>query len=260
MLRYLFLLTFLSSEIAKGQDLEFLSEVPIEKPFLGSLDRKGALFLAEHPGVVNKYSKDGELELTYSPPRISKIGLIEAWSTLDVLVFYSGFQSVSILNRFLVPITEVSLEDKIGFARLATISNESNLWVIDDSDFSLKLLDLQLDQTTISTPFNQILDPVDYDITYLREYQNQLFILDKNSGILIFDNLGNHLRTIEVSGLDFIGFLNDELYYSDSLNLKIKNIYTEEERSIPLPEVGTVLMSRERIFLIQDDVLKVYAY
>lgn len=243
-----------------GQELRLINEFEVDEPQSASLDRKGSLFIAERSGIINKYGSGGEIDLTYSASRNSKITLLEAWSTLDVLVFYGGYQSVTILNRFLSPITEVSLQDKIGFARLATFSGESNLWVIDDSDFSLKLLDLSLDLITIVTPFNQILDPDDYDISYIREYQNLLFIVDKNTGILVFDNLGNYLRTIEAKGLTFTGFINDEIYYAIDNELTLVNIYSEEQRTINLPSDGMALVSNDKVYLIGERTVKVFSY
>ena len=237
------------------------SEFPIEKAASASLDRKGALFVATATGTVNKYSSDGEFELTFSAARNSKIGLVEAWTTLDIMVFYAGFQSVTLLNRFLAPITEISLRDKVGFARLVTSNYESNLWVIDDSDFSLKLIDLTLDQVTINTPFNQVLDPESYDISFLREYQNLLFIVDQSSGVLVFDNLGNYLRKISVgAGIEFVGFLNNELYYSRDQELVFIDIYTGDRRSLPLPSSGLVLATASRIFLLKGSRVELYSY
>jgi len=110
------------------------------------------------------------LELTYSTPKRGAVTLIGAWPTLNVLLFYQDFQSITLLDRFLAPIADIDLNDKIGFARLATFNFESNIWLIDDSDFSLKLWDRRLDQIAVVTPFNLLLNPEDYEITFMREY------------------------------------------------------------------------------------------
>ena len=83
-----------------AQRLKKLKEVDINEPVAVSVDRRGSVLIADRSGSINKYSNEGVFELNYSPNRNTKVSLIEAWTTLDVLVFYEGIQSIAILNRF----------------------------------------------------------------------------------------------------------------------------------------------------------------
>lgn len=243
-----------------SQNLQKIREVGIENPVAVSMDRNGSLLVADKNGSMNKYSIEGEKELNYSPQRNGRITLLEAWTTLDILAFYGGLQSVTILNRFLTPTFTIDLAPFIGYARLATYNYESNIWAIDDSDFNLKLLDLALNRVTISTPLNLILDEGSYDIRFIREYQNLLFIGDYNTGILIFDNLGNYLRTLDVKAVDYFGFVKNEIYYLIENNLIFRDIYTNEEHSLAIPKARHYLVSNDRLFIFSKDTMAIYQY
>ena len=242
------------------QNLQRIKEVRIQEPVAISMDRNGAIFIAHRGGSISKLSKNGEIELKYSPERNGGVSLLEAWTTLDILVFYEGLQSLTLLNRFLTPISTTDLSSHIGYARLATFNYESNIWVIDDSDFSLKLLDTSLNRVTINTPLNLILDQENYQLTFIREYQNLLFIGDLNTGVLIFDNLGNYIRTINVDGVTFFSFIENEIYYKIGDELIFKDIYSNVERRIDIFPAVYYLVSKNELYLFTKDEMAIYSY
>ncbi|MEQ9423474.1 MAG: hypothetical protein RJQ09_03580 [Cyclobacteriaceae bacterium] len=243
----------------RSQAIEKLKEIKINEPISVSSDRNGNIFLSDRYGNLNKYSSEGELELTYSTPQRGGATLLEAWPTLNVLLFYQDFQSITVLNRFLAPIQELNLNDLVGFARLATFNFQSNIWLIDDSDFMLKLYDRQLGQITISTPLNLILDQNDSDISFIREYQNQLFIADRNNGILIFDNLGNYLKKLPYTGVNSFTFLGNEMHFLMGKKLLIYNIYSQKEQSVEVPTSNFVLSIDGKLYLFQKDKFLIYS-
>ncbi len=256
----LLLLFFSISILGFNQDLQKIKEVAITDPVGVSLDRSGSIFVAHKRGSISKFSKTGEVELVYSPERNAAITLIEAWTTLDILTFQEGIQSLTLLNRFLTPISVINLSTHIGYARLATFNYESNIWVIDDTDFSLKLLDTSLDKVTINTPLNLILNEDDYQLTFIREYQNLLFIGDLNTGVLVFDNLGNYLKTLAAEKIKFFGFIENEIYYHLGDELILTDIYTITERRINVPRAKYYLVTKDQLYAFRNDRLEIYEY
>jgi len=242
-----------------GQEGQLLRQVEIKGAVSISQDRNGSIYISDKFGTLNRYSSSGDLELTFSTPTRGAVTLLEAWPTLNVLLFYQDFQSITLLNRFLTPIADIDLNGKVGFARLATFNFESNIWIVDDSDFTLKLWDRQRDQITISTPFNLILNPDNYDITFMREYQNQLFISDRKSGILIFDNLGNYLRTLPYEDVKYFNFSGNEIYFMTEKKLTYYNLYSSEKREVEVAESKFALHQREGLVLIDENQANFYA-
>lgn len=227
-----------------------------------SIDRYGLMYLADEEGNIYKYDSTGALLITYSPPKKADVTLIEAWRNVNIFIFYRTFQEYVFLDRFLAPSPNARLEStNVGFARLATFSYDNNMWLIDETDFSLKKYNLTYNKIDLNTPLDLLLDPMLYDMNSLREYQNLVFINDKNSGILVFDNMGNYKTKIPVKGLTSIGFYNDEIYFPEGDKIRFINMYTYSERTEPLPETGPfqyILYSKSRMYLFRSNSVEVY--
>lgn len=259
----IYLLLFLLSISSFCQQLELVSEVAIATPTSVSLDRYNHIFVADAKGNVTQYDENGKSLLRFSPSRVSGISLIEAWKSVQLFVFYRDFQQYTFLDRFLSPLQQSTMDENVvGFARIATVSSDDNLWIFDDTDFSLKKYDLQSQSITIHSPLGLVLDTKDYDITFMREYQNMLLISDRNTGILVFDNLGNYKKKLPFKGLAFFGLLNEELYFTDESQVRFFHLYNLTERTIALPKASAsalrVLAFDDKLALLYKEKLVIY--
>lgn len=203
-----------------------------------SIDGYANLYLTNDKGAIFGYdSLLKPLNLEYSPEKIASITLLESRNPLRMFVFYREFQEYTLLDRFLTvkQVAKLPIE-KIGFARLATPSADNHLWILDDNDFSLKKFDLQTETVSFNTPLDLLLGNGNYDIVFMTEYQNQLFLVDKYAGILIFDNMGNFRRKIIAENLSYISFEGEMLWFTDNNSIFSENIYkTNSATVIALP-------------------------
>lgn len=250
---------------SEGQKLTWEKVKTIENTFpitAVSMDRYGLFYAANEQGNIYKYDSTGALLFTYSPPKKSDITLLEAWRNVNIFVFNRSFQEFVFLDRFMSPSTTNKIKSStVGFARLATTSNDNNLWLIDETDFSLKKYNLNSGNIDLSTPLDLVLDPSVYEMNFMREYQNLVFLNDKNSGIFIFDNMANYKTKIPVKGLSMIGFYNDELYLQEGDSLTFINIYTYAERKESLPELGNfqyIVYTASRLYLFNEKSIYVF--
>jgi hypothetical protein len=220
------------------------------------------LYVAESNGDIHKIDTLGNNLLTWSPQKKAELTLIESWRNVNVLLFYRNFQEIIFLDRFLANNSTIKISqfEEIGFARLATQSSDNNLWVIDEQDFSLKKFNLTFNQVSHTTPLDLILDPEQYDLSYLREYQNQLYLVDKQQGILVFDIMGNYKNKLPARGITYTNFLNDELYYTIQDSLYFVHLYSFKRRAVALPNKGAkaVLAGNKRLYLIFDKRVELY--
>lgn len=258
----LYFLGYVSSQ-SQAAEWEKVKTVSLSAPVsVVSIDRYGLFYLADEEGNIFKYDSTGALLITYSPPKKADVTLLEAWRNVNIFVFYRSFQEYVLLDRFLSPSPNTRIEAaSIGFARLATFSYDNNIWVIDETDFSLKKYNLSYSKTDLNTPLDLLLDPSLYDMNFIREYQNLVFINDKNSGILIFDNMGNYKTKIPIKGLPTIGFYNDEIYFQEGGKIRFINIYTYAERTEDLPvnkSFQFILYSKSRLYLFRNNEVEVY--
>jgi hypothetical protein len=253
----------LSDLFGQASEWEKWTTIPCSFPITAvSVDRYGFLYTANELGNIYKYDTTGVVLLDYSAPKKAEITLLEAWRKMNVFVFYRSIQEYVFLDRFLAPSPNGKLKaSSIGFARLATPSYDNNLWVIDETDFSLKKYNLLSGIIELSTPMDLLLDPSHYDLNYIREYQNIVFVNDKNSGILLFDNMGNYRTKIPVTGLSMLNFYNDEICFLESNKLKFINSFTFSEREEVLPESDDYTYfayATSRLYLVTKKGISVY--
>ncbi len=245
-LKYFFSALLLASLVAASsrltaQSLIHSHSTPIKAPVAVSTDRQGNIYVADTKGSLNKYEQNGRPIVHFSPQKLAVPSLVEAWFGLQTFIFYREFQQYTLLDRFLNPTPNYRFpEEIIGFARMTTLAPDNNLWIFDDSDFSLKKFNPRQNSIVSKNPLDLLLNLRDYDITYMREYQNNLYINDRNSGILVFDNLGNYRKKLPFSGLDSFGFADDELFYFKDGRLHFFHLYSFAERTIQLPPIKDI--------------------
>lgn len=231
--------------------------VPWPQPERIAVDRLGQLYTTDSRGNVNRYDSLGQFQLTFSAPRPAPVTLLEPWNAVRIFVFYREQQQYQILDRFLSESPLKNFPSELGFVRLATLSNDNNLWVVDDADFSLKKVDWQTGRILLSSPLELLLPGGNYDLSYLREYQNQVYIVDRKSGLLIFDNMGNYQKTWALPGLSYLFFQGENLLYSDDKALYRRPLYRVEapHKLAELPGVGPAFAHQNRLWWWHRGVL-----
>jgi hypothetical protein len=260
----LVLLLLAGARPGRAQQFTLVQSVPVRQPQAVSIDRLGQVYVADQQNNLHKFSPQGERLFTFSPPQRGRLTCVEAWNPVKTLLFYDDRQQIILLDRFLTPITTVRLADLTdGLVRLATLAPDDQFWIFNESDFSLSRIDPRYPEARLSTSLNPILPQAPYDLRLLREYQNHLYLLDRNSGIYIFDNMGNYKKKLPVQGLDYLGFKGDEGYYLKHGQLVFFNLYTWQERTFPLPAAQPyrqVLAGDKKVYLLSEAHLDVYHF
>jgi hypothetical protein len=220
------------------------------------------LYISDKRGNINKYDTLGVFLLNFSPQKLGNVTLIEASNTIKIFAFYRDFQEYVTLERFLGPMPNSALnEEQIGFARIATLASDYNLWIVDETDFALKKYDRQFHKVLYKTALDLLLDAQDYDITFLREYQNNLYISDKNSGILVFDSFGSFRKKIPFKEIDYFAFHEDELYYLQKDTLCFFHLYQFTTRKIPLPaekKYKNAFVFNRKLYALRPEGIDIY--
>ncbi|UII33052.1 hypothetical protein LVD17_04320 [Fulvivirga ulvae] len=242
-----------------GQQLIPVDSTIIDTPVSASIDRLNHIYIADKKGNLNQYSNTSLIQ-TFSPQQTGSITLVEAWNPLKIFVFYADFQEYAFLDRFLSASQRFKAPELSRFSGMMTMSTDNNLWIVDYINFGLRKYNISFGDYTINTPFDLILDPDKYEITFIREYQNLVFISDKNSGILVFDNLGNYLKKIQVKGVSHFSFTGDDLYYIAEGALISTNIYSGKKSALPLPKEAlfAFLYEDNKLALVSENMLTGY--
>ena len=210
--------------------------IKLPNPGAASLDRRGALYVADADNNLRQYGPEGLPLNTYAPAQPGHAAQVEAWNVTTTLVFNDDRQQLVLLDRFLVPITEVRLADYVdGTIRAATLAPDNRIWLLDESNLVLREFDPNTLRVVQNTPLDLLIGRSRPDFRFLRQYQNNTYLVDRSTGIYVFDNLGNFKKKLPFTGLSTVGFLGDELYYLDAGAIHFFHLYTLVERRVALP-------------------------
>ncbi len=250
------------AEVYSQDSLIFFKHVPASGLDKVSQDSYGNLYISDIKGNINKYDSLGNYLINYSPQKLGTVTLLEAWNTIRIFVFYRDFQGYTILERFLGPMPSNDLnQEQIGFARQATLASDFNLWVIDETDFTLKKYDRQFNRVVNKTSLDLLLDVREYDISFLREYQNNLYVNDRNTGVLVFDAFGSYKKKIPFKGIDFFSFHDNDLFYLQNDTIRFFDLYLFTEKTMTLPtgmNYKRVLIHDRKLYAIRPDGFDIY--
>ncbi|WP_276497868.1 hypothetical protein [Pontibacter litorisediminis] len=262
-------LALLAPLLAQAQDtlqapvLTYSHSLGISSPTTISQDRNGYVYLLDERLNLLRLNPAGQPVDTYSPPARGRISSIHAWNPMKIALFYEGSQEITLLDRFLRPISTTDLLDLQyeGTAKVAAPAGDLGYWLFDETSLTLSKLNPAMRQVTVETPLNLLLNREQFDVRQLREYQNMVYLLDYNSGVLVFDNLGNYKRTLPYPNLRHIGFRNNELYFVRDGKLYFLDLYTQKARLLALPqqqEYISALVGDKRLYLFTKSTAEVY--
>lgn len=253
-----------ASPPAAAQQLRLQASLPLAQAQLVSIDQLGQVYVAGKNNILYKLDARGKGLQTYSPTQQGQLRGVEAWNPNKTLLFYEDRQQVVLLDRFLAPMATIRLADlDPGLVRLATLSSDDQLWVLNESDFSISKIDPRYPDARLSTRLNQILPRSAHDFRLLREHQHHLYLLDRHSGLYTFDNMGTFKKKLPLTNLSHLGFLGDEAYFLREGKLVFFNLYSGRETAYALPPGSAyqqVLAADKVLYLFSDHQLDIYQF
>ncbi len=261
MVKILLLAVLLSMNDRSDKKLRFVRSTKIDSPSKVSVDQAGNIYVADQTGNLFLFDPEGTLQSDYSPPHPARISLLEAWQGLRIFLFFRDLQQYAFLNRFLINPKGNYDFSNTGFVEMAAPSSDNNIWLIDQTDFSMKKYLIFQQQTGSSTPFDLLLDPEHYEIDFIKEYQNKVFVADKNSGILLFDNFGNFIKKYNQPGLKEFNFFDNYLYFIDKSQIVLIDLYNDNRQTVPLPAAKNyrhLIVFGDRYYLFDENGMDIY--
>lgn len=259
----IFCLCFVSAAFAQ---LQKVKELPLSNISAASVDRLGNFYFVLPSGKIQKYDPNGNL-LDESVAITSPLTLIEPWNPLKVFTYSNQTKKYSFWDHHLSILEEKLLEPSLSIDPLLVCpANENNkAWILDAADFSLKRVDLLTHKIEIEKLLPAEWIDENTNFVFMREYQNRLFILDKNNGIRMLNKLAIPITTIDNSnGLTFFNFLGEELCYKNGKDILLIDLYSGVSRkAATLPNPKTIfetIITDERLVVIRQTTVEFFLF
>lgn len=252
------ILFFLLPFFANAQFKKIKSFEVKDKIISASVDRPGDLYIVLHSNIIEKYSVDGTLLASSTNTTLPT--LFDPRDGARLFTYKKEAQSYQFLSPLLEEVTSAKINQAFAIAPyLACTFGDQGLAILDSADWSVKRVNLRTSIVNMEASIQSFVSDKTR-ITFMREYQNFIFLLDRNKGIMVLNSIGKLIKTIEVKGLKYFSFIGEELYYLQEGQLKFIDLFTAETRSVLLPELCEVaLLTDERLYLIRQNEVNVFS-
>jgi len=177
-------------------------------------DLSGNIYLTDNNGAITKFDQNGIYQISYSGSGMTPVSSIDVSHITKIFGFYQESQSYILLDRFLNPLTASELNPATsGFVTAAAYGADNNLWIFDQSNLSIKRINLLNDVLITSNAVPLLLGGDEWDLIQMEEYQNRLYLLNMDKKVYVFDNLGNYIRELEIRSDCKFSFQEGKLMY-----------------------------------------------
>ncbi len=258
-LSILLMIAALIAPVLANAQFEKITTLSHPEVLLAAVDRPGDLYIISRDSAITRYDLNGKLQQRGTMPFSPEIFDPHDGSRLfafdiDTQHYLYFTPSFTFQERPTRPDSVFAIDPVFACA-----SGDRDLIILDSTDRSLKKIDLKRQRLL----FESILPDSTVNFSTLksiREYQNFIFMLDSEKGILIFNMLGRLLKTIPAEGIAYFNFIGEELYYPQGESLRFFNLFSAETRAIELPHRARfALLTDERLYLVNETTTDVFS-
>lgn len=230
-----------------------LTSIDINNVVSAYVDRPGDLYILH---TDNKISKFDTLGMPIGNMSFEQIPTVfEPRDGARMFIYFADTKKGS----FFSPETKQEFSIQNHFAVepiLATSSGDNNIWIVDKADWSIKRFDPKASKIVAEALIDRTQFEGEPKIMAIREYQNFLFVLEKNTGILIFNGLGKQIKKIEGNKIPYFNFLGEELYYIKDDKLFFYDLFdgTTREETVDKKSLYTLLTDARKYVVYSDRI------
>jgi hypothetical protein len=223
-------------------------------------DPIGNIYVVRDNNFIIKYNVQGDSLAVFNDISSGPVSSIDASNPLRVLVFYSGFSQIKILDNMLSLKNKLDLS-QLGLFNIPAIANsmDGNIWVFDPAGNLLKIDDrLQIKH---SYQLRNMIDDV-VSASHLIERDRTLYMTDTSEGILQFDRYGFYRTTYRFKTAE-CNVLNNYIVYYQKGNLFSYNVKSLRASKMELPnpeDIVNARLEKNQVYILRSNQLDIYSF
>lgn len=223
----------------------------------------GELFTINHGNQLTKYNSNGDSVGVFNDvKKYGKLSYVDAQNPWKTILYYEGFETILLLDKYLKVLGSINLRDKniFGVKAVAT-SYDNNIWLFDERDMKIKKLDENGNLLMASVDLRQVFNDVPQPEKII-DRDGLLYLYDSSRGVYIFDYYGSFKTMLPftgwkgffVFGKTIYGF-DDSLFYTNTPPLPVA-----DEK--PLPKIfrnaDQISLSPQKAWVLKNDTLNIF--
>jgi len=261
-LQLLFLFTSISISLISQnnvKDFELVGEISKSSTYM-TTDQLGNIYIGDGQNLY-MYNKFGDSLNAFNSRRYGNITFVDATDPYKILLYFRDYNYILLLDNYLAINGEAIDLQTLGFDQSSIVcrSRVNGFWVFDRIRQKIFQLDAEFNQMNETVNliqwFGKRINP-----NFMVEYNNQLYVNEKNSGIYIFDHFGTFLRKIPIKGLTNIQPRGDKINFELSDKLCIYSMIDFEKNCEPLNHDSLINARIEKEKLYISTKSKSYIY
>ncbi|MDO6437372.1 hypothetical protein Q4534_08150 [Cyclobacterium sp. 1_MG-2023] len=248
-----------------GQDsaLTKLWEVSLSGIDKVATNNQGNIFVTDNQGYLFQYDATGNLVNELATSLSAPVTNLDAYNTVNIFLFSAALQRFEFLDRFLNPISSLSINETIasGWISQACPGNNNSLWMYDESDLNLSKYSLGNNELVQTQALNVLIQQNDLKVVLLTERNNLLFLQIAEDGLYIFDNQANFIEKIPLTTHNRPVIEGDFVYVIQEGQLIKINYLTKTSQSFALPKernFNKLGLTSQHVSLANEKILTVY--
>jgi hypothetical protein len=216
-------------------------------------DPVGNLYVVDDRDRLMKFDTSGQQVYKVVNSNLGSIHSIDAGNPFKVMAFYRDQQTIILYDNTLSEILRIILPQwKLSDVTSASLSPDNAIWLFEGTQRVLMKMSDQGDPVITSDPFD-ILHPASARPDKIFDTDHWLVLKESGRHPSLFDDFGNHLRTLEVNAENFT-VSGNHLLLNLGNEMRLYPLAGEEEITIPLHDInGKLVRAVNGKYLISDD-------
>ena len=227
-------------------------------------DKLGQIYVVTEKNEVIKYDPYGNEMFRFNNNRLGELQHIDATDPFNVLLYYSDYMTVVTLDRTLNQTLEYDLINlNLLEVKAIGMSNDNNVWLYDDVTFKLRKVDRKGQDLIESDDLNLLLF---YTPTpnFILERANAVYVNNPETGVLVFDNYGQYIKTLDFKNLDDFQVFNNQLIFRKEEKLMSFHLQPLVLQPIELPsnvnKTDDIRIQKNKLFIKKEDKILIYQF
>ncbi|HMP31366.1 MAG TPA: hypothetical protein PKD85_17310 [Saprospiraceae bacterium] len=209
------------------------------------IDKLNYIYTQSENNLLRRHQIDQKTKIDYVDNRLGKIDDLDPFDPLNILLFYQSYGIVKVMDNTLNVIKIINFRESSIYQNVVNIcsSNDGRYWIFDEVLQKIIKINVSFDKIAETNRLSDlgINTP---QIIKMRESNNQLFVLIKDVGVLVFDNFGQFVRKIVVPKIMDFTVVNGVLFYVSQNELyKVEGIDTRKADSSIIKKIEQGLSS-----------------
>jgi hypothetical protein len=233
----------------------------VKAPHLGFLyDGQGRFIILADEGL-DLIDSNGKVIKHHSENLLGNITSLDRTSFMRLLLFYGDVPGFQILDNTLSPHTELVDLNLLGFPFITAMCMSSNnsYWMLDNTNYELIRID---ERGRILSNSGNLIPLVGRSVSPFKMIESgaRVFMAEKDQGLLIFDQFGVYMNTLDIPGLLDFCVVEDDLYFLHVNGVATKKIEEPFIKELTLDVRGFKCIDANvnSLFLGNGEVIRTY--